>query len=104
MLHHKSNVAANTLVSAPTDELHQTVATCNIILGNMILDPTIQGTCDGGNRPLPKSSLSGLFDHGPKHTVVRGLEHRPACQQYPIFSIGAYATSNPQHPVMFACK
>jgi len=73
MMHHNSKIAANTLISALGDELHQTMATCNSILENMFLDPTIQETCDGWNRPLPKSSHSGLFNHGPKHTVVCGL-------------------------------
>ncbi len=82
------------------------MVSCNSILENMSLDPTVQETyahaCDGCNRLLPNSFLSGLFNHGPKHTVVCGLEHRPACQQYPTFSMGAYATSNTQHAVMYA--
>ncbi len=100
MMHHKSNAAANTLLLALRDELHQTAANCKDILGDMI--PMIQETGDSCNRLLPRLSHSGLFDHGPEHTVVCGLEHRPACQQYPVISMSAYATSNAQHAVMHA--
>jgi len=75
-MHHKSNVAANFLILTLKDEFHQTTGTCNSILGDMILDPTIQEACDRCNRLLTRLfslSHSGLFDHGPKHTVVCGL-------------------------------
>lgn len=104
MMHHKSNAAANTLLLELRDELHYAAATCTGILGDIILDSTMQETCDSCNKLLPKSSHSGLFNHGPKHTVVCGLEHRPACQQCPVFSLGACATSSAQHPVLYACK
>ena len=99
-MHHNSDAAANTLLLVLRDELNQTAANCKGSRGDMIL--MIQETCDSCNRLLPRSSHSGLFNHGPKHTVVSGLEHRPACQQYPVISMGAYATSNAQHAVMYA--